>query len=118
SWAREYERFGKGKEGILVLVPHCAGAVLSSGKLNHFSPATLLVREPKSPARCALMVEYIEKIGPKFILSRNTPPATVMRNIARALKNGQVVVGTTDLISREGADTIEATIFGQRIYSP
>ena len=117
KFATDYQRLRNEYGGVLVLVSHCAGAVLSSAGLNHFCPTTLLVREPKSPERCQLMLQYVQKLGPKFILSRNTPPTTVMRNIARALREGQVVVGTTDLVS-SGGDTIEARIFGQRIFSP
>jgi len=89
----------------MILVPHCVGAVLSSAALSNFCPTTLLLREPRSPARCQLMLEYVQKLGPKYILSRNTPPATVTRNIVRSLREGQVVVGTTDVVTR-GADTV------------
>jgi lauroyl/myristoyl acyltransferase len=117
SWASEYQRLGSGGRGLIVLVPHCVGAVLSSAGLSNFCPTTLLVREPRSPARCQLMLEYVQKLGPKYILSRNAPPATVMRNIVRSLREGQVVVGTTDVVTR-GADIIETEAFGERIYSP
>jgi len=117
SWAAEYQRLGSGNRGLIILVPHCVGAVLSSAGLSNFCPTTLLVREPRSPARCQLMLEYIQKLGPKYILSRNVPPATVMRNIVRSLRDGQVVVGTTDVVTR-GADTVEAQAFGQTIHSP
>jgi lauroyl/myristoyl acyltransferase len=116
--ASEYARFGNGKEGVIILVSHCTGAVPSSAGLNNFCPTTLLVREPKSPERCQLMLEYIKKLGPKFILSRNTPPATVMRNITRSLRAGEVVVGTTDVVSGRGADVVETRIFDRSIYSP
>jgi hypothetical protein len=118
SWATEYERFGSGKKsGIIILVPHCVGAVLSSAGLNNYCPTTLLVREPRSPARCKLMLEYVEKLGPKYILSRTVSPATVMRNIVRSLREGQVVVGTTDVVT-QAPDTVETQAFGQRIHSP
>jgi lauroyl/myristoyl acyltransferase len=117
SWAAEYQRLGSGNRGLIILVPHCVGAVLSSAGLSNFCPTTLLVREPRSPARCQLMLEYIQKLGPKYILSRNVPPATVMRNIVRSLRDGQVVVGTTDVVTR-GADTVETQAFGQTIHSP
>ena len=87
GWVKEYQRWGGGKSGIIILVPHCAAAVLSSGGLSNFCPTTLLVREPKSDERRALMFDYIQKIGPKFIQSRIVPPATVMRNIVRALRD-------------------------------
>lgn len=117
TWVTEYQRFGNGKAGIIILVPHCAGAVLSSGGLSDFCPTTLLVREPRSPARCQLMLDYIQKIGPQFIQSRTASPATVMRHLVRALRHGRVVVGTTDVVTR-GDDTIETRAFGQCIYSP
>lgn len=117
SLAAEYQRFSGGNGGLMILVPHCIGAVLSSAGLNDFCPTTLLVREPRSPTRCQLMLEYVQKLGPKYILSRNTPPATVMRNIVRALKEGQAVVGTTDVVT-QGGDTVETHAFGQRIHSP
>jgi lauroyl/myristoyl acyltransferase len=117
KFVAEHQRYRTGKRGMIILVPHCIGAVLSSAGLHNFCPTTLLVREPKSPERCQLMVEYVKKLGPRYILSRNTPPATVMRNIARAVRDGDVVVGTTDLIT-PGADTIETRIFGQSIHSP
>src|SRR5258705_3497485 len=99
------------------LVPHCVGAVLSSAGLSNFCRATLLGREPRSPARCQLMLEYVQKLGPKYILSRNVPPATVTRNIVRSLREGQVVVGTTDVVT-QGPDTVETEAFGERIHSP
>jgi lauroyl/myristoyl acyltransferase len=117
SWAAEYQRLGSGNRGLIILVPHCIGAVLSSAGLSNFCPTTLLVREPRSPARCQLMLEYVQKLGPKYILSRNVPPATVMRNIVRSLREGQVVVGTTDVVTR-GTDTVETQAFGQTIHSP
>lgn len=117
SLAKEYPRLGNGEQGIIFLVPHCAGAVLGSAGLNTFCPTVLLVREPKAPGRRALMLGYLDKLGPKFILSRTATPPTVMRNIVRAMHERQVVVGTTDLV-HPGADTVETTIFGQRIHSP
>lgn len=117
SLTAEYQRLSGRNRGLIILVPHCIGAVLSSAGLNNFCPTTLLVREPHTPARCRLMLEYVQKLGPKYILSRNTPPATVMRNIVRALREGQAVVGTTDVVT-QGADTVETQAFGQRIYSP
>jgi lauroyl/myristoyl acyltransferase len=117
SWANEYQRLGTGNRGLMILVPHCVGAVLSSAALSNFCPTTLLLREPRSPARCQLMLEYVQKLGPKYILSRNVAPATVMRNIVRSLRDGQVVVGTTDVVTN-GADTIETQVFGQTIHSP
>jgi lauroyl/myristoyl acyltransferase len=117
SWATEYQRLGGGNRGLIILVPHCVGAVLSSAGLSHDCPTTLLLREPRSPARCQLMLEYVQKLGPKYILSRNTSPATVMRKIVRSLREGQVIVGTADVVTK-GPDTIETQAFGQRIHTP
>jgi lauroyl/myristoyl acyltransferase len=103
--------------GLIVLVPHCAGAALSSARLNQFWPTVLLVREPRQPDRCQLMLDYLRKLGPEYILARNTPPATVMRQMVRALRENKMVVGTTDLV-HSGPETIETQIFGQRIHSP
>ena len=117
SLAVEYQRLGGGNRGLMILVPHCVGAVLSSAALSNFCPTVLLLREPRSPARRQLMLEYVQKLGPKYILSRNVPPATVMRNIVRSLRAGQVVVGTTDVVT-QGPDTVETEAFGQHIHSP
>lgn len=113
----ELRQLSAAKQGAIILVPHCAGAVLSSARLSTVCPTVLLVREPKDPGRCALMMEYMQKLGPEFILARNTPPAQVFRNIVRALRDGKVVVGTTDLVNAD-ADTIETRAFGQPIHSP
>jgi lauroyl/myristoyl acyltransferase len=114
---REYERLGGGDQGMILLVPHCAGAVLSSARLSTFCPTVLIVREPRDSARRELMLSYVRKLGPEFILVRNTPPATVMRKIIRALRENKVVVGTTDLVKHE-PDTIQTRAFDQPIYSP
>jgi lauroyl/myristoyl acyltransferase len=106
-----------GSSGMIILVPHCVAAVLSSAGLHHYAPTTLLVREPKSPLRCQLMLEYLKKLGPKFILSQHTAPATVVRHISRALRDGEIVVGTTDIIV-PGPGTVEVRIFGQTVHSP
>lgn len=113
----ELRRLSEAKRGVIILVPHCAGAVLSSAQLSRFCPTVLLVREPKDPARRNLMLEYLRKLGPEFILARNMPPAMVIRGIVRALLEGKVVVGTTDLVKAD-ADTIETQAFGQPIQSP
>jgi lauroyl/myristoyl acyltransferase len=105
-----------GKGGIIV-VPHCIGAVLSSAKLSTVCPTVLLVKEPRDPGRCELMLDYVRKIGPEYILARHTPPATIMRQIVRALHDGKIVVGTTDLVNA-GDDSVETQIFGRRIFSP
>ena len=113
----EIQRAGAAGRGLIILVPHCAGAVLSSARLNEFWPTVLLVREPRQADRCELMLDYVRKLGPEFILARNTPPATVMRQMVRALHENKIVVGTTDLV-HAGPDTVETRIFGQRIHSP
>lgn len=112
----ELRRLSSAKQGAIILVPHCAGAVLSSARLSTVCPTVLLVREPKDPGRCRLMLEYLRKLGPEFILARNTPPALVIRSIVRALKEGKVVVGTTDLVKVD-ADTVQTRAFDQRIHS-
>jgi lauroyl/myristoyl acyltransferase len=115
----ELRRFSGAKQGVIILVPHCASAVLSSARLSTVYPTVLLVREPKDPSRCQLMLEYLKKLGPEFILARSTPPALVIRNIVRALKEGKVVVGTTDFLAKaDDPDAIQARAFDQRIHSP
>jgi lauroyl/myristoyl acyltransferase len=114
----ELQRPRANKQGAIILVPHCAGAVLSSAKLSTVCPTVLLVREPKDPVRCRLFLEYIKKLGPEFILVRNMSPALVIRNIVRALREGKVVVGTTDLVKVEDEDdTVPTQAFEQQIYS-
>ena len=115
--AAELERVRQGGKGMIIVVPHCVGAVLSSAKLNAACPTVLLIKEPRDPGRCEIMLEYVRKLGPEYILARRTPPATVMRQIVRALHDGKVVVGTTDLVNARN-DSIETRIFGQRIFSP
>ncbi len=116
----EMQRLRANGQGVMILVPHCTGAVLSSARLSSVYPTVLLVREPKDQGRCQLMLEYIKKLGPEYILTRSTPPAQVIRNIVRALKEGKVVVGTTDLINLDeyATDTVQTRIFDQRILSP
>jgi lauroyl/myristoyl acyltransferase len=113
----EHERLSKKGQGVIIVVPHCAAAVLSSARLSTFCQTVLLVREPKDIRRCELMLAYLRKLGPELILTRTSPPATVMRNIARALRQNKVLVGTTDLLN-SGRDTIHAQAFGQSIYCP
>jgi len=113
----ELRRLSGEKKGGIILVPHCAGAVLSSARLSTVCQTVLLVREPKDPGRGRLLLEYLQKLGPEFIFARNAPPAQVIRNIVRALKEGKIVVGTTDLVKAD-TDTIETRIFDERIHSP
>jgi lauroyl/myristoyl acyltransferase len=113
----EYRRLSKGGQGVIIVVPHCAGAVLSSAALSDFCPTVLLVREPKDGGRRQLMLEYLRKLGPEFILTRNVPPATVMRSVVRALRDGKAVVGTTDLVNG-GADSFETRVLGRQVLSP
>ncbi|HEU4923795.1 MAG TPA: hypothetical protein VFT23_12045 [Burkholderiales bacterium] len=115
--AEQYQRLGASRTGLILLTPHCAGSVLSSAGLGVFCPTGLLVRESREPVRARLMIEYLEKLGPRLIVSRNTAPATVMRHIARALREGMAVVGTADVIA-PGVDTVEVTAFGQHVSSP
>jgi lauroyl/myristoyl acyltransferase len=113
----ECGRLAASGRGFIIVVPHCIGAALSSARLSTFCKTVLLVREPRDPARSELMVEYLEKLGPEFILVRKTPPAVITRRLVRALLDGKVVVGTTDLAGFE-ADMIQTHAFGQPIYSP
>jgi len=115
--ATQYERLRNSKSGLIFLVPHCAAALLSSARLSTFCPTVLLVREPRSPIRCQLMMEYLRKLGPELILTRNAPPASIMRSIMRALRDHKVIVGTSDVI-HPGPDTVETRAFGQGIHSP
>jgi lauroyl/myristoyl acyltransferase len=111
------ERVRQTRKGLIIVVPHCVGAVLSSAKLSTACPTVLLIKEPRNPGRCELMLEYVRKLGPEYILARRTPPATVMRQIVRALHDGKVVVGTTDLVNA-GDDSVETQVFGRRICTP
>jgi lauroyl/myristoyl acyltransferase len=113
----EYGRLRKSEGGVIFLVPHCAASVLSSAGLSTFCPTVLMVREPRSPKRYELMMSYLRKLGPEFILSRNATPASVMRNVVRSLRENKVIVGTTDVIHR-AVDTVETCAFGQPISSP
>lgn len=115
--AREFQRMRDRKGGLILLVSHSAAAVLGSAGLSAACPTVLLVREPRSSVRSQLMMEYIQKLGPEFILSRNAPPALVMRKIMRALRDGKVIVGTTDVIDPQ-PDSVETQAFGQRVYLP
>ena len=117
SLATQYGRWDNGKDGLIFLVPHCAGAVLSSAGLSTFCPTVLMVREPRQPRRQELMLDYLRKLGPEYILARNTPPTTVTRNMIRCLRSRKVIVGTTDTI-QPAPDAVETWAFGQRIYSP
>ena len=115
--ATEFERMRDRKGGLILLVSHSAAAVLGSAGLSATCPTVLLVREPRSPVRSQLMMEYIQKLGPEFILSRNAPPALVMRQIMRALRDNKVIVGTTDVINPQ-PDSVETQAFGQRVHLP
>jgi lauroyl/myristoyl acyltransferase len=112
-----YQHWNRAKGGLIFLVPHCAGAVLSSAGLSAAFPVVVLVREPLSPKRRETMLLYLHALGPEYILSRHAPPASVMRSIIRALHHDKVIVGTTDTIS-PAPDSVETWAFGQRIYSP
>jgi lauroyl/myristoyl acyltransferase len=117
SLATQYQDLANREGGLIFLVPHCVGSVLSSAGLSTFCPTVLLVREPRAPVRRQLMLEYLDKLGPEIILSRNATPASVTRNIVRALHGRKVIVGTTDVI-HPGSDTVETRAFGQPIHSP
>jgi len=110
---RVRERYGGG----ILLVPHCAGSVLSVARAALLFPVVVMARESKSPRRRRILRSYFEKLAPEMIEVRRTPPATVARRILKALKEGKLIIGTTDLI-RKTDDTIEATVFGQRAWFP
>ncbi len=103
--------------GAILVVPHCAGSALSAAAFGKRFPTVLLVRESKSSRRNALSRRYVEKLGPELIFVRRIDPGSVTRRILRALRDGKLVIGTTDL-ARRVPDTTEVQMFGQRVSLP
>lgn len=102
--------------GIFV-VPHCAGSVLSATRFGREFPSVVLVRESKSDRRAAILRPYFEKLGPELLFVRRSEPTAVARGILKALHEKKFIIGTTDLI-RKTDDTVEVTVFGQRVHMP
>lgn len=102
---------------VIVVVPHCAGSVLSAAGIGRRYPTVVLVRESKSPHRSAILRQYFDKLGTDLFFVRRTDPTVVARGILRALHDRKLVVGTTDLL-RKTDDTVEATMFGRRVTLP
>jgi len=103
--------------GAIVVVPHCTGSVLSAALVGRLLPSVVMARGSKSETRYRIMQRYLERLGPDLIEVRRTPPATVARRILDSLRQGKVVIGTTDLIRRK-PDTVEARVFGELAHFP
>ena len=110
---RMRERYGGG----ILLVPHCSGGVLSVARVARIFPTVIMARESRSPRRQRILRSYFEKLAPEIIEVRRAQPATIARRILKALKEGKLIIGTTDLI-RKTDDTLEVTVFGQRAWFP
>lgn len=107
------DRYGS----AIVVVPHCAGSVLSATLVSRTFPSVLLVRESKSRRRSEIMTEYLGKLGPELLFVRRASPASVARRILGAIRQHKFIIGTTDLIRRQ-PDTIEVEMFGRPVPLP
>jgi len=103
--------------GAIVVVPHCTGSVLSAALVGRHLPTIVMARGSKSIRRYRILQRYFERLGPDLIEVRRTPPAIVARRMLKALRQGKIVIGTTDLI-REKPDTIRVRVFGLPAHFP
>lgn len=110
---RARDEYGAG----IFVVPHCAGSVLSATRFGREFPSVVLVRESKSERRAAVLRPYFEKLGPELLYVRRADPPAIARGILKALHDKKFIIGTTDLI-RKAEDTVEVTMFGQRVHMP
>ena len=101
----------------ILVVPHCAGSVLSAAGFARRFPTLVLVRESRSPRRARLLRRYFEKLGSELLFVRRADPAIVARTILRALHEKKFVIGTTDL-AKNAPDTVEVKFFGQGVPLP
>lgn len=106
-------RFG----GAIFVTPHCACSVLSGARFSREFPTVALAREPRSARRARIAAGYFDRLGMEPLFVRHRDPASVARGILKSLRSGKFVIGTTDL-ARRAPDTIEAEIFGQRVWLP
>ncbi|MGI1663225.1 hypothetical protein ACRDNQ_13370 [Palleronia sp. KMU-117] len=108
--------------GVLLALPHAHASVpMARGLAQHY-PMLAIVRLPRNPARAAAQRAMYEQVGCPIIDARNEPPVAVTRLILRALKDGKIVMGVVDRISRapEGpvdaaADLVRVVAFGEAV---
>jgi KDO2-lipid IV(A) lauroyltransferase len=101
----------------ILVVPHCAGSVLSAAGFARRFPTLVLIRESRNMSRSRLLRRYFEKLGSELLFVRRADPAIVARTILRALHEKKFVIGTTDLALNR-PDTVEVKFFGQGVPLP
>ncbi len=111
--SQTYDRYG----AAVCVVPHCVGSVLSAARLGRDFPARFLVREPKSKRRRAIQMPLLDKLGMDLVRVRRHSRAERGRQILRALRDGAILIGTTDL-ARPTPERIRVSVFGHRASLP
>ena len=106
-----------GGRGAICVVPHCAGSVIAAARFDRAFSSLVLVREPKSAERAKIQVEIMRRLGLDLMCIRHLPPQTRARRILGSLRQGRFIIGTTDL-ARKRVDSIEVTMFGERVTLP
>jgi len=102
---------------VICVVPHCAGSVLAAGRFTRALPTFVLVREPKWERRRHIQVDFLRLLGLRLLLLRGLSKVRRSRRILQALREGYVLIGTTDL-ARRSSDSIEVAMFGTRVALP
>ncbi|MEP5090309.1 MAG: hypothetical protein ABJR23_12870 [Paracoccaceae bacterium] len=114
----------KDQSGVVLVVPHCHGSVLMVRGLAARYPTLMLMRGPAKESRAKTQRPYYAHIGCELLDVRYSSDLVVARAVIRAMRQGKIVVGIVDRISKappenapvnKDTDTIRAVAFGQPV---
>lgn len=101
----------------VVVLPHVLGGILSAALVTKRYPTVILSRGPRSEKRAELQRDLMKPLELNLIVLDRTSAVKAARQFLRALKDGNIIVGTTDLIYKR-EDSVPAVFFGQDVHLP
>lgn len=111
-----------GSGGVFLALPHVHASIAMCRCLAQLYPMLAVVSLTRNKSRADAQRALYAQLGCDVLDVRSEEPGTVARKILKALKSGQIVVGTVDRIQRapemdfdKAKDIVRAFAFGEPV---
>jgi lauroyl/myristoyl acyltransferase len=108
------ERLIAAHGGAVLAVPHNVGSAFSALRIGHAFDMLLVAKNPPTPARTRIALDYYERMKLSVLMVRGGNPFALSRVMFSVLRRGKLVAATLDNVDNS-ANSVDVEMFGQRI---
>lgn len=100
--------------GAVLAVPHNLGSALSALRVAHSFDLLLVAKNPPTPARTRIALDFYERMKLSVLMVRGGNPFALARAMFTELGRGRLVAATLDNLDRTG-NSVTVEMFGQQV---